>query len=91
MTNDVVFLSTDKLRYIASRMGRGFAKGRVDRVPVAMTYRQQMSRVENYREAMRFAHAQLGYGQTIDDCRDGIWRHVCVEVDLMMTGPKGAE
>jgi hypothetical protein len=90
MSDDIVMLTTDKLRYIGSKMGRGFSKGRVDRVPAAGTYRQQMSRVENYREAMRYAHAHLGYGQAAEDCRDGVWRHVCAEVDLMFSRHKGS-
>lgn len=71
------------IREIASRCGRGWRVGG-EKVPVAMTYREQISRIENYRLVVEMTFSYLRRGERIEDVRDGLWVHVCTEVGLLL-------
>jgi len=83
MAAEYEILPQRTLREIASRCGRGW-RLRNERLPVAMTHREQLSRVENYRIASQLAFQYLRRGEHMDDLRDGIWNHVCAEVSLFL-------
>lgn len=83
MAGDYELLPERTLRELAYRCGRGWSM-RGDKVPVAMTYREQMSRIANYRIVVEMAFQYLRRGERMEDLRDGIWNHVCAEVGLFI-------
>lgn len=83
MAGDYKILPERTLRELASRCGRGW-RVRGEKVPVALTYREQMSRIENYRIVVAMAFQYLRRGEHMEDLKDGIWNHVCTEVGFLM-------